>query len=150
VLSWWHCVPVGKYALDGIDPSLWARGYFLCGQSWYQNLVDMIAPGSGYCVTEGAASATNLRLLITGYWLVVLAMGISLFTVILAHIQVDTRRKVFHGMAVIVFLIPGVVDPAFTHLGLSLTLAAFLLLDSQGGAATAIQWGICRIFAAHY
>ena len=88
------------------------------------------APGSGYCVTEGAAPATNLRLLITGYWLVVLAMGISLFTAILAHIQVDTRRKVFHGMVVILFLIPGVLDPAFTHPGLSLTLAVFLLLDT--------------------
>ncbi|KAG0634599.1 hypothetical protein HOY80DRAFT_1012374 [Tuber brumale] len=121
---------IGKYALDGIDPFLWAPGYLLCGQSWYQNLVDTIAPGSGYCVTEGAAPAANLRLLIIGYWLVVLAIGISLVTAILTHIQVDTRRKVFHGMVVIMFLIPGVLDPAFTYLGLSLTLAVFLLLDT--------------------
>ncbi|PWW71766.1 hypothetical protein C7212DRAFT_354920 [Tuber magnatum] len=121
---------IGKYALGGVDPFLWAPGYLLCGQSWYQNIVDTIAPGSGYCVTEGAASAANLRLLIIGYWLLVLAVGISLVTAVLAHIEVDTRRKVFHGMVVIMFLIPGVLDPAFTYLGLSLTLAVFLLLDT--------------------
>ena len=59
---------------------------------------------------EGAASAANLFLLIAGYWLVVLAMGISLVTAILAHIQVDTRRKGFQGMVVIMYLIPGVLD----------------------------------------
>ncbi|RPA91041.1 hypothetical protein L873DRAFT_1831526 [Choiromyces venosus 120613-1] len=121
---------IGKYAFDGLDPFLWAPGYLLCGQGWYQNLVDTIASGSGYCVTEGAASAANLRLLLIGYWFVVLAMGISLVTAILTRIQVDTRRKVFHGMVVIMFLIPGVLDPAFTYLGLSLALAVFLLLDT--------------------
>ncbi|CUS12287.1 unnamed protein product [Tuber aestivum] len=112
------CPDIGKYALDGVNLFLWALGYFLCGQSWYQNLVDMIAWGTGYCVTEEATSAANLHLLITGYWLVVLAMGISLVTAILAHIQVYTRRKVFDGMVVIMFLIPGVLDPAFAYLGL--------------------------------
>ncbi|CUS15683.1 unnamed protein product [Tuber aestivum] len=121
---------IGKYALAGVDPFLWAPGYLLCGLSWYQSLVDRIAPGSGYCVTGGAASAANLRLLIIGCWLVVLVVGISLVTAVLAHIEVNTRRKVFHGMVVIMFLIPGVQDPAFTYLGLSLTLAVFLLLDT--------------------
>ncbi|CUS07138.1 unnamed protein product [Tuber aestivum] len=114
---------ISKYALAGVDPFLWAPGYLLCGQSW-------IAPGSGYCVTGGAASAANLRLLIIGCWLVVLVVGISLVTAVLAHIEVNTRRKVFHGMVVIMFLIPGVQDPAFTYLGLSLILAVFLLLDT--------------------
>lgn len=121
---------IGRYALDDVDPFVWAPGYLFCGQGWYQNIVDAMAPGSGYCVTEGAAAAANLRLLIMGYWLVVLATGITLVTAILTHIQVDTRRKIFHGMVVIMFLIPGVLDPAFTYLGLSLALAAFLLLDT--------------------
>lgn len=50
-------------------------------------------------------------------------------TALLPHVQVDTRRKVFHGMVVAMFLIPGVLDPQFTHLCLSLALAAFLILD---------------------
>jgi dolichol kinase len=68
--------------------------------------------------------------MIIAYWAVVLMTGITLVTAILTRIQVDTRRKVFHGMVVIMFLIPGTLDPPFTYLCLSLALAAFLLLDA--------------------
>ena len=121
---------IGTRALGGLDPFIWAPGYLFCGQSWYQNAVDLISPGAGYCVTDGSGPAANLRLAILGYWAAVLVMGITLVTAILTRIQVDTRRKVFHGMVVIMFLLPGVLDPPFTYLGLSLALAVFLLLDT--------------------
>lgn len=120
---------IATRALEGLDPFLWAPAYLLCGQSWYQDIVDALAPGAGYCVTTGSASAANLRLSIIGYWLLILAVGISLVTALLPHVQVDTRRKVFHGMVVAMFLIPGVLDPQLTHLCLSLALASFLILD---------------------
>lgn len=120
---------IALHALDETDPFLWAPSYLLCGQLWYQSIIDCLAPGTGYCVTTGSAPAANLRLTIIGYWLLILAAGISLVTALSAHVEVDTRRKVFHGMVVVMFLIPGVLDPQFTHLCLSLALAAFLLLD---------------------
>lgn len=120
---------IREKALDGVDPFFWAPGYLLCGQNWYQTIIDSLTPGSGYCVTSGYAPAANLRLSIVGYWLLIFVMGISLVTALLPHVQVDTRRKVFHGMVVAMFLIPGVLDPQFTHLCLSLALAAFLILD---------------------
>lgn len=120
---------IATHALDGLDPFLWAPSYLLCGQPSYQSLIDTLAPGTGYCVTEGSAPAANLRLSIIGYWLLIFAAGIILVTALLPHVQVDTRRKVFHGMVVAMFLIPGVLDPQFTHLCLSLALAAFLILD---------------------
>lgn len=120
---------IATQALDGLDPFLWAPAYLFCGQPWYQDIVDTLAPGAGYCVTAGSAPAANLRLNIIGYWLLILVMGISLVTALLSHVQVDTRRKVFHGMVVGMFLVPGVLDPQFTHLCISLALVAFLMLD---------------------
>lgn len=120
---------IAIHALDGLDPFLWAPAYLFCGQSWYQDIVDTFAPGTGYCVTTGSAPAANLRLSIIGYWVLILTVGISLVTALLPHVQVDTRRKVFHGMVVAMFLVPGVLGPQFTHLCLSLALAAFLILD---------------------
>ncbi|KAL7270480.1 dolichol kinase [Rhizina undulata] len=118
-----------RYVFDGLDPFLWAPGYLLCGQNWYQGVLDYFMPGTGYCVTEGSTSAANLRLMIIGYWAVVLALGISLVMFLSSRVEVDTRRKVFHGMVVAMFVIPGVIDPPFTHLCFTLALVVFLLLD---------------------
>ncbi|KAJ6161281.1 Phosphatidate cytidylyltransferase [Penicillium chermesinum] len=71
----------------------------------------------------------NARLLIIGYCVVVLILGLAVVFQLSAVVEVDTRRKVFHGMMVLMFLPTVFVDPAFCALALSLVLAVFLLLD---------------------
>jgi len=120
---------IRDHALDGVDPFVWAPGYVFCGQSWYQRLVDRLSPGSGYCVTAGSTAAANLRLGIIGFWGVILTIGLAVVTTFAPRLEVDTRRKIFHGMVVPMFLIPGLFDPPFTHLCLSIAVALFLLVD---------------------
>ncbi|KAF8252307.1 hypothetical protein K440DRAFT_651461 [Wilcoxina mikolae CBS 423.85] len=120
---------IGRMALDGMDPFIWTLGYVFCGQSWYQKAVDQISPGMGYCVTAGSTKAANLRLGIVGFWIIILTIGLSFVNTFAPRLEVDTRRKVFHGMVIPMFLIPGLFDPPFVHLGLSLAVAIFLLCD---------------------
>jgi dolichol kinase len=120
---------IGKHALDGIDPFVWALSYIFCGKEWYQSLMDRVSPGMGYCVTAGSMEAANMRLIIIGLWAVILTVGLSFVGFFAPRLSVDTRRKVFHGMAILMFLIPGLIDPPFTHLCLSLAVSIFLLVD---------------------
>ncbi|KAF1980888.1 hypothetical protein K402DRAFT_467943 [Aulographum hederae CBS 113979] len=73
--------------------------------------------------------AANTRLLICGYCLLILAAGLLTVTHLSAAVEVDTRRKVFHGMMVAMLLPTIPIDPCFIALALSLVLALFLLLD---------------------
>ncbi len=73
--------------------------------------------------------AANVRLLICGYCLVVIAGGLAAVFRLSSVAEVDTRRKVFHGMMVAMFLPTIFLDPAFVSLALILILAVFLLLD---------------------
>ncbi|KAI5799995.1 hypothetical protein EDC01DRAFT_528497 [Geopyxis carbonaria] len=120
---------IGNVALDGMDPFVWAPSYMLCGQEWYQKLVDYNSPGIGYCVTEGSTGAANLRLHIIGYWIIVITVGLCIVTTLASRVEVDTRRKIFHGMIIPMFLIPGLFDPPFVHLCLSVALSLFILVD---------------------
>ena len=75
-------------------------------------------------------SATT-RLLMTTYWILILGLGLSAVLLLprLTHIEVDTRRKIFHGTVVIILLPTIPLDPCFVALTLALVLAVFLLLD---------------------
>lgn len=71
----------------------------------------------------------NMRLLISGHCVLVLMMGMMTIVKLSSVVEVDTRRKVFHGMMVVMFLPTIYIDPGFCSLALSLVLAIFLLLD---------------------
>jgi dolichol kinase len=71
----------------------------------------------------------NTRLWIAAYCLAVLAIGMFTVLRLSAVVEVDTRRKVFHGMMVAMLLPTTFVDPTFIALALSLILAIFLILD---------------------
>jgi dolichol kinase len=71
----------------------------------------------------------NTRLWIAAYCLLVLAIGMITVLRLSAVVEVDTRRKVFHGMMVAMLLPTTFVDPAFIALALGLILAIFLILD---------------------
>jgi dolichol kinase len=73
--------------------------------------------------------AANTRILLIAYWGVVLVAGLlSVFT-LTSIVEVDTRRKVFHGVMVAMMLPATFVDPCACALALTLILAVFLLLE---------------------
>lgn len=141
---------VSKHALHGQEPVGWAVGYLL-GQipllrstvldlgldSWiplprassvfWTNIslsfpvhIDLISADIG---------AANTRLLLVAYWVAVLLLGLLTVFSLTAFVEVDTRRKVFHGVMVAMFLPATFVDPCFCSLAVSLVLAIFLLLE---------------------
>jgi dolichol kinase len=59
----------------------------------------------------------------------VLITGMTIVLRLSSIVEVDTRRKVFHGMMVVMFVPTIYVDPAFCALALALVLSGFLLLD---------------------
>ncbi|CAK7203507.1 dolichol kinase [Sporothrix eucalyptigena] len=73
--------------------------------------------------------AATTRLLLVGYWVVVLVFGLAVVFTLSPVYEVDTRRKVFHFMMVAMLLPATFIDPAYVALALSLVLAVFLLLD---------------------
>jgi dolichol kinase len=80
-------------------------------------------------VRKGIFGEANTRLLICAYFVAVLVVGLAIVFRLSAIVEVDTRRKVFHGMMVAMFLPTTFVDPMFAALALGLVLAVFLLLD---------------------
>ena len=140
---------VGRKALGGNEPVGWALGYLLGDlpffRSWvvYWNLEHWIplpqrleantiqACHLGWVehVRQDTLGAANGRLLICAYCLLVITVGLAIVFRLSSVVEVDTRRKVFHGMMVAMFLPATFVDPAFASLALTLILAIFLLLD---------------------
>lgn len=146
--------PIRKYvaerALHGQDPFGWALGYLLGNLSGFRFWVLMLnleywiqlpprpdtVAGYVSCwfgwvehfrqTTFGPAST---RLLIIAYCVLVLMTGLAVVLQLSTVAEVDTRRKVFHGMMVLMFLPTVFVDPAFCALALALALSIFLLLD---------------------
>ncbi|KAF1845556.1 uncharacterized protein K460DRAFT_405810 [Cucurbitaria berberidis CBS 394.84] len=71
----------------------------------------------------------NTRLLLCVYCAATIVVGlISVFS-LSAVVEVDTRRKVFHGTMVAMLLPTIFIDPCFVALALALVLAIFILLD---------------------
>ncbi len=140
---------ISRQALAGKEPVGWALGYLLGDirpfRFWVvrSNLERWISLPSRFennatrsChlgwvehLRQDTFGEANTRLLICGYCLVVLTVGMAVVLRLVSVVEVDTRRKVFHGMMVAMFLPATFVDPAFASLALALILAVFLLLD---------------------
>ncbi|XDG01867.1 hypothetical protein ABKA04_001482 [Annulohypoxylon sp. FPYF3050] len=71
----------------------------------------------------------NTRLVLSAYFLAIIAVGLVVVFRLSPIYEVDTRRKVFHFMMVAMFLPATYIDPTFVALALSIVLAVFLLLD---------------------
>ncbi|KAJ5733250.1 hypothetical protein N7533_013697 [Penicillium manginii] len=146
--------PIRKYvaerALQGQDPFGWAIGYLLGNISNVRFWVLMLnleywiqLPPRPEATMETAScwlgwvehlrqttfGPANTRLLLMAYCLCVIVLGLAVVFQLSAVAEVDTRRKVFHGMMVLMFLPTVFVDPAFCALALVLVLSIFLLLD---------------------
>jgi dolichol kinase len=140
---------VSKLALDGAEPFGWAIGYLggnmrelrfwivYSGLDKWITLPPMLSESTGDILAMGRASyfrdvlvgAANTRLLICAYCLCVLAIGMVAVLQLTTIVEVDTRRKVFHGMMVAMLLPTIPIDPPFSSLALTIILAIFLLLD---------------------
>ena len=137
---------VGDFALRGNEPFGWAVGYLFgniqslrfwlvknnfdrwaclpprvdeptCHLGWMEHL------------RRDTFGEANTRLILSGYYLPTLFVGLLLVIQLSAVAAVDTRRKVFHGMIAMMLLPTVYVDPAFTGLALAIILTVFLLLD---------------------
>jgi dolichol kinase len=137
---------VGVYALHGHEPFGWAAGYLFgdipAFRQWASlwGLTDWIAlPEAQSAHTTTVSSSrdlrnllmqpANARLVLAAYCMTVIAMGIIAVQQLTAYVEVDTRRKVFHGVMVAMLLPTIYIDPCFFALALALILAIFLLLD---------------------
>ncbi|KAI2922062.1 hypothetical protein CBS147320_7493 [Aspergillus niger] len=141
---------VGERALHGEDPFGWALSYLLGNVSWFRFWVimwnleywipiparldpDLLNASCGLGWVEhlrrDVFGEANSRLLVAAYCIVVLVTGLAVVLQLSSVAEVDTRRKVFHGMMVLMFLPTVYVDPTFCALALSLVLSVFLLLD---------------------
>lgn len=167
-------VPVRYYvsekALNGQEPIGWAVGY-LFGQldlvrSWvYQyDLEDWIAvptepaawPGD---LMQGPVSIpalrssfgpANVRLLLISYWAPILLIGLLAVFSLTTVAEVDTRRKVFHGVMVAMMLPSTFIDPCACALALTLILAVFLLLEViRAGQVSPLGEAIGRFVAPY-
>lgn len=146
--------PVRKYvaekALSGDEPFGWGLGYLFGNLSLFRfwvvvrNLEGWIRLPARIDVDEAGSSCVlgcvehlrqetfgeaNTRLLVSAYCFTVLLAGMAIVFRLSNIAEVDTRRKVFHGMMVLMFLPTVFVDPAFCSLALGTVLAMFLLLD---------------------
>ena len=145
------CWPIKRFvsigALHGQEPVGWALSYLLGHMPLFRqfvfrtNLEDWIAlpePYDVYQAEEGSwfksiekrlHGAANVRLLLCAYCVGVITAGLLVVFRLSSFVEVDTRRKVFHGMMVVMFLPATFVDPSFVALAFGLILAVFLLLD---------------------
>ncbi|KAI4197839.1 MAG: hypothetical protein LQ350_005684, partial [Teloschistes chrysophthalmus] len=137
---------VSKYALAGREPIGWALGYlfgdnfnfcWLVAQARLERWVALAQYQSPEESVNGRAEvirwqllgAANTRLLICTYCAITIGLGLATVLQLKSFADVDTRRKVFHGMMVVMFLPTIFIDPSFVALALVLVLAIFLLLD---------------------
>jgi dolichol kinase len=141
---------VGEQALHGQEPFGWALGYLFGNIAWFRfyvimwNLDHWISLPArldeegrdAYCsfgrvehLRQSTFGEANTRLIIFTYFILVLLTGMVIVFKLRSIAEVDTRRKVFHGMMVLMLLPTVYVDPAFCALALALVLSVFLLLD---------------------
>lgn len=137
---------LGKHALHAQEPIGWALGYLFGDNTTFRSMVvDLgleqwirLPPGEyapanihGWVeeVRWQILGAANTRLLVCFHCICMIGLGLAIVFRLSALADVDTRRKVFHGMMVIMFLPTIFVDPTFIALAFTLVLAIFLLLD---------------------
>ncbi|MCJ1377277.1 hypothetical protein MMC17_000369 [Xylographa soralifera] len=137
---------ISQWSLHGDEPVGWALGYLFGDipefrlqtimwnlEGWICLPPRILNPTPQACRGEKFRQyylgAANTRLLICAYCIASIIVGLFIVFRLSALVEVDTRRKVFHGMMVVMFLPTVFLDPPFTALAFALILAIFLLLD---------------------
>ena len=137
---------IGQKALQGSEPVGWALGYLLGDipafrfqtvvwnlEGWiclpYRNDYHSLRLCRAERLRRVTLGASNTRLLICAHCIACISAGLMVVFRLSAVVEVDTRRKVFHGMMVAMFLPTIFVDPPFIALAFAIILSIFLLLD---------------------
>jgi len=142
---------ISKYALHDHEPFGWAISYlfgniasvrwkvFAWSLDWWVPLPARLDAevlfdyGRGLPVAQYVRQVmlgeANTRLVLCVYCAGTILVGLVSVFSLSAVVEVDTRRKVFHGTMVAMLLPTMYVDPCFVALALSLVLAIFILLD---------------------
>ncbi|KAK6405878.1 dolichol kinase, partial [Oleoguttula sp. CCFEE 5521] len=161
---------VSRAALAGQEPVGWALGYLLGQIPVFRSNIHMLSLDAWIPLSAGPISwsnfslsmllempltrttlgAANVRLLLIAYWALVLLLGLLTVFSLTAYVEVDTRRKVFHGTMVVMLLPSAFVDPCACALALSLILAVFLLLEVlRAGQVPPLGEAISRFVAPY-
>ena len=144
---------VAARALRGFDPVCWAVGYLFGQVPIVRLLVEEYGLESAIPLPQtgvwrssdidwnfgdpewlrqlfgGVVGQANTRLLLLGYFAFILMLGILIVLGLSSAVEVDTRRKVFHGTMVAMLMPTAFIDPPFLSLGLGVALAIFLALE---------------------
>ncbi|KAF9730482.1 phosphatidate cytidylyltransferase [Paraphaeosphaeria minitans] len=141
---------IGKHALYDHEPFGWALGYlfgniqrlrfevFDWDLGWWIALPPLFDADDAQWAHRLPLAETfrqtilgpaNVRLLLCAYCVSIILVGLVVVFRLSSVVEVDTRRKVFHGMMVAMLLPTIFIDPCFVALALALVLAIFLLLD---------------------
>ena len=148
IVAWPIRIYISRRALHGYEPVGWALGYLFGQLPLFRScilpssLTDWIPLPESVDIYAEMAHASwvellerhlrgpaNMRLLLCVYFAGSIAVGLAVVFRLKDLAEVDTRRKVFHGMTVAMFLPATFVDPPFVALAFILVLAIFLLLD---------------------
>jgi dolichol kinase len=140
---------VSKQALNNQEPVGWALGYLFGQIDVVRDAVSYLGFDSWIPIPDStfswadvplalppnvpairhALGAANIRLLLIAYWAMILLGGLLAVFSLTAYVEVDTRRKIFHGTMVAMLLPSTFVDPCACALALALILAVFLILE---------------------
>lgn len=137
---------IQKYALFDNEPIGWGLGYAFGEIPWFRLQVVTANLERWICLPPRSVNPLDhegwvqhlrhtsfgeatTRLLLTGYWLGILSLGLIIVLQLSDTYEVDTRRKVFHFTMVGMFLPATFIDPTYAALCLSLALAIFLIMD---------------------
>ncbi|KAI2643488.1 hypothetical protein GGS21DRAFT_18571 [Xylaria nigripes] len=131
-------------SLRGDEPVGWALGYLfgdIQGFRWqvvshnlqrWIPLPPRLSQGMDQGRVEQLRSSfgeANTRLLLAGYCIIIIIAGLLVVSRLSPVCEVDTRRKVFHFMMVVMFLPATYIDPCFVALAFAIVLAVFLILE---------------------
>ena len=138
---------IQQFALGGSEPFGWALGYLFGDIRPFRNWVlsmgldkwialpheteypDTDQVGWIEATRQNVLGPATTRLIICGYCMAVLLIGLATVQKLQSVIEVDTCRKIFHGTMVAMFLPTILIDPCFIALALMVVLVMFLLLE---------------------
>jgi len=139
---------ISTRALAGSEPIGWVIGYFFGdipqvrmfivanNLDWWVKLpvhkthIQLLySIGIMETYRQKVFGSANTRLLLAGFCVLVVSCGIAAVLQLRRVVEVDTRRKVFHGVMVAMLLPTIPIDPCFFALALMIVLAIFLMLD---------------------
>ena len=154
---------VAQRALDGHEPIGWALAYLFAGLPRFRSLVlsQRLEAWIPLSLAEPALPPVpsllalvlpppTTRLLLATHWLAVLALALLALRPLAPRVEIDTRRKVFHG-AMVAMLAPSTyLDPRAAALALALALVLFLALECLRAAQLAPLGDAVARFVAPY